>query len=159
MKLIQYSICFYVCSFTVLLAAPAAELSTELHEPRTSEENGRVRRQTLSRSSYEIIAQSACEGLLTNSNLGGWVYAVQRVCNSNQETCEHVCSSRVLHGQDSQTAHSTWSTLGAFHVYGSRPSSGASTRNSPHIGLKVYYNTGYFRSTGCGPNYCCCRAV
>lgn len=130
-----------------------------LQETESEEEGSRVRRQTLtSRSPYEIIAQSACEGLLTNSNLPGWVYAVQRLC-SGTENCHQICSSRVLHGQDSQTAHSTWSALGAFHVYGSRPSSSASTRNSPHIGLKVYYNQGYAASTGCGPNYCCCRAV
>lgn len=124
-----------------------------------SEENSRVRRATLPRSSLEIIAQSACEGLLINSNSTGWVYAVQRVCSSNSDSCVQLCSSRVLHGQDAQTAHSSWSTIGAFHVYAGRPSSGPSTRSLPHAGLKVYHGLpGYIRARYCGPNYCCCRA-
>ena len=122
--------------------------------------NDRVRRQSSTHPTNEIIAQSACEGLASNRNLPGWVYGVQRVCSgSNRETCVQLCSSNILRGQDPQTAHRTWSTIGAFHVYGGRPSSGPGTRNAPHQGLKVYYSPTLHRYGGCGANWCCCRAT
>ena len=97
--------------------------------------------------------------VMKSRNLYGWTYAIQRVCSSSTHTCEEICSSVFLHVQDQQTAHSTWSCLGALHVYKHRPSSSPSTLNQPSIGLKVYWDPTYCNNRDCGPNYCCCLAV
>lgn len=123
-------------------------------------DGSRVRRQISSTHPVqEILAQSICEGIAGNRSMTGWIYAVQRYCSSsNRETCQDICSSTVLCGQDSQTAHSTWSALDSIHVYTSRPSSDPGTRNAPHIGLKVFWFNS-IRRGDCGPNYCCCHAA
>ena len=107
---------------------------------------------------YEAVAQSVCTSMAIDRNLGGWTYAVQRVCSSNTESCQEICISKFLHVQDSQTVHRTWSCVGALHVYKNRPSSSPSTKNEPSIGLKVYWSSSYHMGRNCGPNYCCCHA-
>lgn len=135
-------------------------MCTYMQALEQEEDGNRFRRQISSiHPTQEILAQSICEGIAGNRSLTGWIYAVQRHCSSsNHETCQDICSSNVLHDQDSQTAHRRWSALDSIHVYGHRPSSDPGTRNAPHIGLKVYwYNS--VRASGCGPNYCCCHAA
>ena len=107
---------------------------------------------------YETVAQSVCTSMAIGKRLRGWTYAVGRVCSSSTESCQEICSSKFLHVQDTQTAHSTWSCVGALHVYKSRPSSSPGTKNSPSIGLKVYWSSSYHTGRNCGPNFCCCHA-
>ena len=113
---------------------------------------------TLGHNEYEIVAQSACTSMAIDRKLAGWTFAVQRVCSSRTETCVRICSSKFLHTLDQQTSHSTWSCIGALHVYKGRPSSAPGNFYSPSIGLKVYWNRSYHTGGGCGPNYCCCHA-
>ena len=111
-----------------------------------------------SHNEYETIAQAVCTSMAVTKSMGGWTFAIQRRC-SGPDTCVQICASKFLHTQDPQTTHRQWSTLGAIHVYGSRPSSSVSTVNSPHIGFKVYWSSNYHTGTSCGPNYCCCHAA
>jgi len=119
----------------------------------------RVRRQASSHALEEVLAQSICDGIARNKRKTGWVYAVQRLCRStNRETCTSLCTSNVLRGMDSQTAHSTWSAIDSIHVYYGSPSSSPGNRTNPDIGLKVlWYNS--IALNDCGPNYCCCHAA
>ena len=107
---------------------------------------------------YETVAQSVCTSMAIDRRLNGWTYAVQRVCSSSTETCQEICSSKFLHVQDSQTVHSTWSCIGALHVYKNRPSSSPGTKQAPSIGLKVFWWSNYHTHRSCGPNFCCCHA-
>ena len=112
-----------------------------------------------SHNESETIAQAVCTTMAVTKNKAGWIYAVQRKCETSLETCVQICASEFLHTQDPETTQRQWSTLGAIRVYDNRPSSSASTVNSPHIGFKVFWSSNYHTGIGCGANYCCCHAV
>jgi len=99
---------------------------------------------------HDIIAQATCGGLCDDF---GHVYAVRRPCPS-KETCEDICKSDELKAQDSQVAKRTGSCQGALHVYRNRPKLTGDKKLGPKI-----YRYGGCTSTGCGPNYCCCRFI
>jgi len=116
------------------------------------------RRQTVTHTKEEIMAQAMCQAIAIKNNNAGWVYAVRRQCSSATASCTRICASSYLHVQDSQTVHSTWSTIGAFHVYQGRPASTPGTDTNPVMGLKTYWSSGYHNNPHCGPNFCCCYA-
>ena len=104
--------------------------------------------------SYETIAQGTCSNIGIIKGVGGWVYTIKRPC-PHHESCVQMCNSLNLRVLDSQTAHLSWSAIGAVHVYENRPSSVAHSWFSTP-GLKVLRITDYEYHTRCGPNYCCC---
>ena len=93
-----------------------------------------------------------------NANKEGWTYAVRRRCDADTSSCASLCISSI-HNQDEQTRLSTWSTLGAVHVYIGRPASSGTLTTTSTLGLKVYWGKSYHDSNGCGPNFCCCHAI
>ena len=113
-------------------------------------------KRSTSHSDEEILAQASCQALASQQDNHGRVYAVGRYCASSAGNCNAICGSAYLHVQDSQTVHSTWSSIGAFHIYQNRPSTIYGTQNNPVEGLKSKQEPS--SNTGCGPNFCCCIA-
>ena len=104
------------------------------------------------------MAQAICTSMAINANKHGWTYAVKRKCDDKTSTCASLCLSNIRN-QDSQTSKSSWSTLGAIHVYEGRPVSSGSSTVTTTLGLKVFWAEGYENGQNCGPNYCCCHAA
>ena len=114
-------------------------------------------KRSTSHSDEEILAQASCQALASQQDNYGRLYAVGRDCASSAGNCNAICGSPHLHVQDPQTVHSTWSSIGAFHIYQNRPSTtNTGTLNDPVEGLKSKQETSSFN--GCGPNFCCCIA-
>ena len=116
----------------------------------------RNRRQSVSYTTEEIVAQALCQSSTASS---GRVYAVGRDCRwpTHTDTCERICSSKFLHVQDAQTAHDTWSCIAAFHVYPGRPATLSNGNfNTARLGLKSKKEP--CTEPSCGPNFCCCIA-
>ena len=109
-----------------------------------------------SHSDEEILAQASCQALASQQENYGRVYAVGRECTSSSGNCNAICGSAFLHVQDPQTVHSTWSSIGAFHIYQNQPSTTFGTLNDPVEGLKSKLEPSSLN--GCGPNFCCCIA-
>ena len=113
-------------------------------------------KRSTSHSDEEIIAQASCQALASQQDNYGRVYAVGRYCASSAGDCNALCGSPHLHVQDPQTVHSTWSSIGAFHIYQNRPSTTFGTLDDPVQGLKSKQETSSYAP--CGPNFCCCIA-
>ena len=84
-----------------------------------------------------------------------------RTCGEKPD-CKHICTEESLHQQaPSEIRNLTWDCIESLHVYKRQPAlaDNYDEDTDPHkLGLAVFRHYSCTVS-GCGPNYCCCRAV
>lgn len=91
----------------------------------------------------------------------GLVYAIRRTCGE-KEDCRRICSDPKLRQQGPPEVRKlSWDCIESLHVYKRQPALADNydeDTDSHKLGLAVFRHHSC-RVAGCGPNYCCCRAV
>ncbi|XP_048586089.1 uncharacterized protein LOC116611361 isoform X1 [Nematostella vectensis] len=105
------------------------------------------------------IAMSICSAIPADGP--GLIYAVRRTCG-DKDDCRKICTDPKLREQGPKEVQQlTWNCTESLHVYKRQPSLADNYDNytdSRKLGLAVFRHHSC-TVVGCGPNYCCCRAV
>ena len=105
------------------------------------------------------MAMSICASIPSDGP--GLIYAVRRTCGE-KANCQNICTDSKLRQQgDSEVRRLTWSCTESLHVYKRQPALADNYdkySDSHKLGLAVFRHHSCTIG-GCGPNYCCCRAV
>lgn len=91
----------------------------------------------------------------------GLIYAVRRTCGEEVD-CKTICTDPKLRHQAPETVRElTWMCSESLHVYKRQPALADNfdeDTDSHKLGLAVFRHHSC-TVAGCGPNYCCCKAV
>eukprot|EP00105_Crassostrea_gigas_P021645 XP_011440851.1 PREDICTED: uncharacterized protein LOC109617054 [Crassostrea gigas] len=103
----------------------------------------------------DAIVQAACAA----SSTGGFVSAIRRTCGGTQATCDAICGSAIsgmrdIYGNQGST---TGTCFEAFHFYYKHATLTPEEKGKALMAMHRYGVSGC-QSTGCGPNFCCCKA-
>ncbi|XP_061186572.1 uncharacterized protein LOC133194685 [Saccostrea echinata] len=136
-----------------------------LNMEKNLEKRMKAAEETLTNSTREVldqiafdtdaIAQASCAGTAPE---GHFVAAIRRDCGENKLSCDTICNSgttsmRNIYGNQGSVKAACF---GSYHIYQKRIALKPEDKGRAGMAMHKYKNG--CSQTGCGPNYCCCRA-